>query len=85
MCKYCKLKEIGKNEYSNENPTIGKLKDGSQSYEIWLSRYISESDNVHRGELIMVHMFECLGSFYDEIVKQKSIEINYCPFCGEKL
>lgn len=85
MCKYCKLKTL--NEYagekSNESKRIGALKDGSQLFELCLSRYIVEEDDIHRSELILDLAFELNNGLYN--VKTKYIPIKYCPFCGEEL
>ena len=85
MCKYCDLAERDGIESFNGTPTIGRIKDGSQIYEIWFNRYICKSDKVHKNELVLAHSVKTSGSALLETVNTKSIKIKYCPFCGQEL
>jgi hypothetical protein len=83
MCKYCEQTSVNVNngERTNELPTIGKLDLGCFKVELMLNRYDADKDHNH--ELI-------IGA-YAEIEHGTSgmgtttIDIKYCPFCGEKL
>lgn len=81
MCKYCELKQSGGNEQTNDTISIMSIKDGSQLFDLFMNRCISERKRSN--ELILD--LSCLlnGSAYN--VKTKAIKIKYCPFCGEKL
>ena len=85
MCKYCKLKTLNEavGEKVSDPTTIGKLKDGSQTFEISLNRYIVEKDDIHRSELMLDLI--CKGNGGVIHVKSTYIPIKYCPFCGEEL
>lgn len=84
MCKHCKLTIV--NSKSKEMQTIKnvlRLKDGSQIFDLYLNRYIVETEGIHRSNLeinISVNIDE--GEY---ILKYKEIPIKYCPFCGEEL
>lgn len=85
MCKYCKLKTLNKSvgEKTNESKQILKLMDGSQSFNLYLNRYVVEADGIHRAELSLEL---CANTEAGQIfVKDKSVNIKYCPFCGEEL
>lgn len=85
MCKYCKLEEIGENEYENKvrcYPII-KIKDGSYMTELCLDRYIAGNDT-HESNLRMETVVK-FDNGYHETIKTKYLKIKYCPFCGEKL
>ena len=84
MCEFCKLEQIGKDEYRQENlDPIINIKDGSQTMEVYLNRYISKSDNANRALLILDHSVIPDGSRY--LIDYEELKIKYCPFCGEKL
>ena len=84
MCKYCKLKEAGvPGEKSNNVMEIMKLKDGSHTLELKFNRYAIEEEDVHNNELIIDMSVDIRNGSYT--VKEKHIDIKYCPFCGEKL
>ena len=84
MCKHCKLTIV--NSKSKEMQTIKnvlRLKDGSQIFDLYLNRYIVETESIHRSNLeinISVNIDES-----EYILKYKEIPIKYCPFCGEEL
>ena len=81
MCKYCKFRSVIADGKDNEVQLISKLKDGSQVFELKLFRY--EDDNEKLAELIIEESVDSeSGLVY---VKQKTIKIKYCPFCGEEL
>ena len=85
MCKYCELTTISEREFRNEMNlnSIMTIKDGSQIFELYLNRYISESDRIRRALLIMYLGVKLDDGYYS--VKTKELKIKYCPFCGEKL
>lgn len=85
MCKYCKLKTLNKEigEKSNNSVLIGKLKDGSQVFELYLNRYMIKTDNIHRNSLILELDVNYGNS--SVCLEEKYIGIKYCPFCGEEL
>jgi hypothetical protein len=84
MCKYCKLEQGSPGERLNDIPTIGTIKDGSTIITLGLWRYIDEDNykNRTRALLIQENVKSTDGL---HTVAEKAIEINYCPFCGEKL
>lgn len=81
MCKYCKMEELNKGEFSNGNQSIIRIKDGSQVIEANLNRY--QCDGHRDNHLIL----DTLVVINNELipVKSKRIKIKYCPFCGEEL
>lgn len=85
MCKYCKLKDLGRGELHNsENYIILSIKNGNQSMDVMFNRYVDNELNIHDSELILDYGVSLSDSgFYP--VKSKAIKIKYCPFCGEKL
>lgn len=84
-CKYCKTVTVNEDlgERTNGCNKVISLIDGSTVLELQLNRYIVESQDKHDGELILEHAVKIDGSVFT--VKQKSIKIKYCPFCGEEL
>ena len=84
MCKHCKLTIV--NSKFKEMQTIKnvlRLKDGSQIFDLYLNRYIVETEGIHRSNLeinISVNIDD--GEY---VLKYKEIPIKYCPFCGEEL
>ena len=82
MCKYCKLEQGNPGERFNDTPTIGELRDGHQTIELLLNRYISEDDNTCMNELIVQQSLA--SDFGGNIIQSISIPIKYCPFCGEE-
>ena len=85
MCKYCKLKTLNKDvgERANNSISIARIKDGSQTFEVYLNRYILETDDIHRNILVLDHGFTYGTNWLS--LNEKSVEIKYCPFCGEEL
>ena len=85
MCKFCKLKTLNEEygEKSNECKRIMHLVNGCQEFNVYLNRYIVEEDNVNRAAMIL-DLDVC---FDDSLLtlKEKQINIKYCPFCGEEL
>lgn len=81
-CKYCKLNDYGDGEWNNDSQLIEKIRDGSQIFEILLNRYVLESDDNRIAELILELNVETPHGLMS--VKDRHIEIKYCPFCGEK-
>ena len=84
MCKYCQLTG---NEYNGDlvnkvNPFM-KIKDGSQVVDVRVHRYINEDEGIHDARLIMD--YDVLVDSCTYTIKDTSIHIKYCPFCGEKL
>lgn len=84
MCKFCKLTTISERlgEKTTENITIGKVKDGSRIARVYINRYIVETENINRSELIIENVVDLSGEY---VLGEKSIKIKYCPFCGEEL
>ena len=84
MCKYCKLKTFNEKigEKGSENVTIGKVKDGSRIAQVYINRYIVESENINRSELVIENAVNLGGEY---VLGDKRIKIKYCPFCGEEL
>lgn len=85
MCKYCDLKEIGDKEFVNDVnlSSIVSIKDGSHVSELYLNRYVLDSDNIHRSTLILETGVKLYDGYHT--IKTKELKIKYCPFCGEKL
>lgn len=85
MCKYCKLKTLNKEvgEKSNEVKLITRLVDGCQEFNVYLNRYIIEEDNINRAAMILDLDVRFDGNLFT--LKEKQIDIKYCPFCGEEL
>jgi hypothetical protein len=87
MCKYCKMKENRKcGEKTNDNVRVMRIKDGSHILDLTLYRYAitdEEADFEPINDLVLEESVMSLGHAYE--VQDKSIHINYCPFCGEKL
>lgn len=84
MCEYCKLETLNEKlgEKSNNCKTIGIIKDGSQIFEVYLGRYKVEKNNYQENLLKMSLQVDVDGRYP---VKDKTIKIKYCPFCGEEL
>ena len=82
MCKYCGFGYVTEKEKSNNCPDINVIKDGSQSFVLYFSRYESKETR-GKGALIMDYTVKVNNS--EVVVKEKIIPIKYCPFCGEKL
>ena len=84
MCKFCKLKTISKTigEQTTDNITIGKVKDGSRIAQVYINRYIVETENINRSELVIENAVNFSGEY---VLGEKRIKIKYCPFCGEEL
>lgn len=85
MCKYCMWRTVKETigEKCNDTQTIAKIKDGSQTFEVGLTRYACESENIRNAELWLNYTIDVGGSTLP--VKDKFIKIKYCPFCGEEL
>ena len=84
MCKHCKLIIVGSK--SREKQTVKnvlRLKDGSQIFDLYLNRYIVETEDIHRSNLEINISVDMDGGEY--VLKHKEIPIKYCPFCGEEL
>lgn len=81
MCKYCKMEQIYKDEYCNEDPNLARIKDGYQLFEVNFNRFVSDKMkfNVLTVDLAII--------INDDIypLETKEIKIKYCPFCGEEL
>ena len=60
-----------------------RLKDGSQIFDLYLNRYIVETDDIHRSNSEINISVDMDGGEY--VLKHKEIPIKYCPFCGEEL
>ena len=85
MCKYCELEFIPETgEKTNNVVTVMTIKDGNRIIDLWMNRYIDEERDVRNNELIINDGIVALyGDVYS--VNEKHINIEYCPFCGEKL
>ena len=84
MCRYCKLENISKYDKESVGGKIGKIRDGSQLFEVCMFRYINEETGTRQNELILELAGEAqYGGVYT--MKTKKIKIKYCPFCGEEL
>lgn len=95
MCKYCKNRYVNENdefiETSNEVTKITTFRDGRNLFELQLHRYAVEykgeyatkNEDIRRCELIIEESVELNGEIH--YIKEKHINIKYCPFCGEKL
>ena len=84
MCKHCKLIIVGSK--SREKQTVKnvlRLKDGSQIFDLYLNRYIVETEDIHESNLEINISVDVDGGEY--VLKHKEIPIKYCPFCGEEL
>lgn len=85
MCKYCETRicndRLG--EKTNDCATIGTIKDGSQEFDVCMNVYIVESEKIHRSELLL-YLFANNRQTTLKL-KEKSIKIKYCPFCGREL
>ena len=84
MCKHCKLTIV--NSKSKEMQTIKnvlRLRDGSQIFDLYLNRYIVETEGIHRSNLEINISVNIDNGEY--VLKYKEIPIKYCPFCGEEL
>lgn len=84
MCRYCEMIETGvPGEKTNDCVFIDTLGDGSQLFSLLFFRSADEENGYHTNELIIE-----LGVDIDSsvrLVKDKHINIKYCPFCGEEL
>ena len=81
MCKYCEYTYIGEHEKSNDNKDIDFIEEGHHVLHLSINRY---DDGVHsNNELILDSTVVINGHVYT--IVDKHININYCPFCGEKL
>lgn len=85
MCKYCKLKTLNKEigEKTNNSISIARVRDGSQTFDVYLNRYIVEVDNIHRSSLVLDHGITYGNNLFS--LNEKYVDIKYCPFCGEEL
>lgn len=84
MCKYCKLEDREFEAYNDVN-SIAEVKDGTQSFALYLNRYIDKRKrNSHRKELAL-ELSVNVGNNESYTIKEKHIKIKYCPFCGEEL
>lgn len=81
MCKYCKLTHDRGYEKTNDPITIGQIKDGSQVFDLFMNR--SVTDKKRSSELVLDLGCNINGDMYN--IKTKEIKIKYCPFCGEEL
>ena len=84
MCKHCKLTIVdSKSREKQTTKNVLRLKDGSQIFDLYLNRYIVETENIHRSNLEISMSVDICGGEY--ILRCKEIPIKYCPFCGEEL
>ena len=84
MCKFCDLTIL--NEEVGElaaDPRLARIKDGSQIFDLYLNRYIVEEADIHRASLILDLEVKLGGGEYT--LKNKEVNIKYCPFCGKEL
>ena len=84
MCKFCDLTIL--DEEAGElaaGPRLARIKDGSQIFNLYLNRYIVEEADIHRSSLILDLQIELDGGLYT--LKNKEVNIKYCPFCGKEL
>ena len=84
MCKFCDLTIL--NEEVGEmaaDPRLARIKDGSPLFDLYLSRYIVEEADIHRASLIMDLEVKLGDGEYT--LKNKEVNIKYCPFCGKEL
>lgn len=85
MCKFCNLTTLNKEtgEKSNECNRIARLRDGSQTFNVYLNRYMVEAENIKSSSLELdIEVATYNGHF---TVKESRIHIKYCPFCGKEL
>lgn len=84
MCKYCKLSIVdSKSKEAQTIKNILRLKDGTQIFDLYLNRYIVETEDIHRSSLEINMSIDMDGGEY--VLRYKEIPIKYCPFCGEEL
>ena len=84
MCKYCKVRVFSE-KYGEKigNNMILRNVDGSQVSEVYLNRYIVESDDISKASISIDISVKLDDAKY--LIKTKEIKIKYCPFCGEEL
>lgn len=84
MCKFCELELCGRGTKMSACPTpIGEIRDGSQVFDVYLNRYISEPENIHESTLVLNLGVDLEDANYS--VQETQVKIKYCPFCGEEL
>ena len=84
MCKYCEMMHVNTEtgECHNDIPTICEVDLGTLHSELMLNRY-DDKMGCKTNQLI-VGVYVDTDAGYNSM-GSKSIEIKYCPFCGEKL
>ena len=80
MCKYCKLYPDGNGKFANSRVVI--VRDGKHVSEVRLYRFIDENGDAE--SYLTLHECVAIDSGLMD-VKERSVNIHYCPFCGEKL
>lgn len=72
-----------KNGEKTGNNMILRNVDGSHVSEVYLNRYIVESDDINKASISIDISVKLDDAEY--FIKTKEIKIKYCPFCGEEL
>ena len=84
MCKYCEMIHINAEtgECHNDIPTVCEVDSGPLHAELMLNRY--DDKRGFRTNQLIVGMYVDTDAGTSGM-GSKSIEIKYCPFCGEEL
>lgn len=86
MCKFCRLKKernTAVDEKTNGLKCLTAIDDGSQTFGLYLNRYVNVSENYYEASLDIDWSIMLNGRLCS--VKTKQVDIRYCPFCGEEL
>ena len=86
MCRFCKANNVNEStgEMDNGVKTLLELKDGSQIFDLYLFRYKESNDDAWENSLVLNYGI-IKPNKHVYTVKEKRIDIMYCPFCGEEL